>query len=258
MVGEWAERLARAEEIVARARQIVAFTGAGISSESGIPTYRDTNDAIWEKYDSETIAEISHFRRDPRNFWRFFQEARYVAMSQAEPNPGHRALAAMERAGRLHSVITQNIDGLHQQAGSQRVIELHGNTRRILCLECGERHAFEEVYEILQLRNPPPCRACGGMLKPDVVFFGEPLPAAALMEAGQAIADCDLLIAIGSSLVVYPAAALPEQAKRQGADLMLVNLTPTAYDSIADVVLPASAGEVLPALARAAGVADPI
>lgn len=254
MSAEIEAQLAQASELVARARRMVAFTGAGISAESGIPTYRDSQDAIWKKYDSQTIAHIDHFRRDPRNYWRFFLEARYRAMSSAVPNPGHLALAAMEQIQRLRCVITQNIDGLHQQAGSRNVIELHGNTRRIDCLDCGERHGFEEVYEILQIRNPPPCRACGGMLKPDVVFFGEALPAAALREAARVAGECDLLIAIGSSLVVYPAATLPEQAKQSGANLIIVNLTPTDYDAIADVVLPGTAGAVLPALARAAGV----
>jgi NAD-dependent deacetylase len=245
---------ARACELVRDARRALAFTGAGISAESGIPTYRDAGGALWSRYDPETYANIDYFRRDPSLFWRFFQDVRYRVISDATPNPAHRALAALEGAGRLRAVITQNIDGLHQAAGSREVIELHGNTRVIGCLDCGRDYTMDEVYAQLRAQLPPPCRACGGMLKPRVVFFGEELPPAALLRAAEAVRACDLLLAIGSSLVVYPAALLPSVAKRQGARLIIINKTPTQSDSEADAVLRRPAGEVLPELARAAGV----
>jgi NAD-dependent deacetylase len=244
--------IAIASRFVAEATRIVAFTGAGISAESGIPTYRDTDDALWKKYDPDKFANIDYFMQDSTLYWNFFQDVRYQAISNADPNPGHIALAEMERAGRLRAVITQNIDGLHQQAGSERVIELHGNTRSIGCLQCGERYTMEAVYEQLKEALPPPCKACGGMLKPEVVFFGESLPPGALQAAAQEAATCDLLIAIGSSLQVYPAAGLPEQAKISGARLIVINKTPTLFDGIADAMLREASGTVLPILAEAA------
>ncbi len=244
--------LARASELVAASKRIVAFTGAGISAESGIPTYRDSDDSLWTQYDPDKFANIHYFMQDSSLYWRFFQDVRYQVMATAEPNPGHFALAQMERAGRLRALITQNIDGLHQKAGSEHVIELHGNTRSIRCLACGERYTMEVVYQQLQEELPPPCKACGGLLKPEVVFFGEALPANALNAAAEEASSCDLLISIGSSLQVYPAAALPEQAKARGARLIVVNKTPTPFDGIADVVLREASGSVLPVFAAEA------
>ncbi len=244
--------LRRACGLVRDSAHIVAFTGAGISAESGIPTYRDADESLWVKYDPEKVVQIDAFLSDPAPFWHFFLDVRYRAVTEARPNPGHVALAHMEAAGRLKAVITQNIDGLHQAAGSRRVIELHGNTHSIACLRCHARFTIEEIYQQLQKELPPPCRRCGGMLKPEVVFYGEQLPELALAEAAAEIMSCDLLIAVGSSLRVYPAAALPEQAKANGARLIIVNKTPTPYDHLADGLLRASAGEALPLLAGAA------
>ncbi len=244
--------LRRACELVRDSAYIVAFSGAGISAESGIPTYRDADESLWVKYDPEKVVQIDAFLSDPAPFWHFFLDVRYRAITEASPNPGHAALARMEAGGRLKAVITQNIDGLHQAAGSRRVIELHGNTRSIACLRCHTRYGIEEVYQQLQQELPPPCRRCGGALKPEVVFYGEALPELALAEAAAEIMTCDLLIAIGSSLRVYPAAALPEQAKANGARLIIVNKTPTPYDHLADGLLRAPAGEALPVLAGAA------
>ena len=245
--------LTAALALMRSASRIVAFTGAGISAESGIPTYRDTEDSLWSRYDPDKFAHIDHFLRDPSLFWRFFQDVRYQAIQTARPNPGHRALAALERIGKLKAVITQNIDGLHQEAGSREVIELHGNTRVIRCLSCGTAYTMDEVHQQLRTQLPPPCRRCGGRLKPQVVFFGESLPEEALRRAVELTGECDLLLAVGSSLVVYPAAFLPEQAKRRGAGLVIINKTATHADAIADAVLCAPAGEVLPRLAEAAG-----
>jgi NAD-dependent deacetylase len=245
--------LTPALHLMRSASRIVAFTGAGISAESGIPTNRDTPDGLWTRYDPDKFANLDYFLRDPSLFWRFFQDVRYQAIKTARPNPGHRALAALERTGRLKAVITQNIDGLHQEAGSREVIELHGNTRVIGCLSCGATYTMDEIHRQLRTQLPPPCRRCGGRLKPQVVFFGESLPEHALQRAAEWVDDCDLLLAVGSSLVVYPAAFLPEQAKRRGARLVIINKTPTRADAVADAVLRAPAGEVLPRLAEAAG-----
>jgi len=250
-LGFEAQAVDQASEMLARARYVVAFTGAGISAASGIPTYRDTEDSLWRQYDPDKFANIDYFMRDPSLFWRFFQDVRYQVIRAAEPNPGHRTLAALERAGRLRAVVTQNIDGLHQEAGSREVIELHGNTRKIHCLRCQAEYTMDAVYAQLAEQLPPPCRACGGMLKPQVVFFGEALPEAALSRAAREAQRCDLMLAIGSSLRVYPAAMVPLQAKQNGAGLIIINQAPTPADLEADLVLRQPSGEILPRLAAA-------
>jgi NAD-dependent deacetylase len=237
----------RAASLVAAARRIVAFTGAGISAESGIPTYRGEG-GLWTEYDPDKYASIEYFRREPSYYWRFFRDVRYRLLAAAEPNAGHLALAELERRGKLDGVITQNIDGLHRKAGSRRVIELHGNTRVIDCLSCGAEYGFETVHEQVQTELPPRCRACGGSLKPRVVFFGEALPAGAMGEATAAVAACDLLLVVGSTLRVQPAATLPLIARQVGARVVIVNVGPTALDEVADVCVDGKAGDVLPRL----------
>ncbi len=160
---------------IASARQMVAFTGAGISAESGIPTYRG-DDGLWNKYDPARFANIDNFFSDPEYYWSFFKEVRYPAISQAVPNRAHTALAQLEQKGALKAVITQNIDGLQQAAGSQKVLELHGNTRRIICLQCRQHQTMEAVHQRLATELPPKCPACGGTLKPDVVFSVKRFP----------------------------------------------------------------------------------
>jgi NAD-dependent deacetylase len=229
-----------------KAKRIVAFTGAGISEESGIPTYRDTN-GLWTKYDPSKYASIDYFLQDPSYYWHFFREVRYpLLFESAKPNPGHMALAHLESTGKLRCVITQNIDGLHQEAGSKRVIELHGNTRIIQCLECHRAFTAEKVYEMTETQIPPVCTECGGLLKPAVVFFGEQLPEDAVHDAYTEAEGCDLFLVVGSSLVVYPAAHIPVRAKECGANLVIINKEPTVMDSMADVVLNTKAGTALP------------
>lgn len=232
------------KELVSQSNQIVAFTGAGISSESGIPTYRG-DDGVWHKYDPSKYANINNFMKDPSYYWSFYRDVRYPALKDAKPNFGHIALAKLEEAGKLSSVITQNIDGLHQEAGSKRVIELHGNTRRILCLDCSEQYTMKEVYIKIQKKLPPSCTKCGGIIKPDVIFFGESLVSSVLESAISEARSCDMLIVIGSSLVVQPAASLPLMAKENGASLVIINKDPTPFDSSADLVFNTSASEVL-------------
>lgn len=229
--------------LIADAGHMVAFTGAGISAESGIPTYRG-DDGLWNKYDPDKFANIKHFHADPAYYWDFFREIRYPVISQASPNQAHYALAQLEKKGVLKAVITQNIDGLHQLAGSRKVLELHGNTRRIVCLACGDALGMDNVFAMLSDQLPPLCPACGGTLKPDVVFFGESLPTDVLDNAVQQINTCDLLVVIGSSLVVQPAAALPVMAKGNGAKVVIINRDPTPLDDMADLVFHDSASKV--------------
>jgi NAD-dependent deacetylase len=234
-------------EMIRRSSYIVAFTGAGISADSGIPTYRGSG-GVWNQYDPDKYANVNYFFRDPAYYWNFFKDVRYPSLKAASPNAAHEALAGLERRGRLKAVITQNIDGLHQEAGSSRVLELHGNTRSISCLHCGHSYGIDEVRTMLDEQLPPPCRECGGMLKPDVVLFGESLPMDALNEAGEEARTCDLFLSVGSSLVVQPAASMPAIAKRAGASLVIVNKDETPLDSLADLIIRDSASSALAGL----------
>ncbi len=227
-----------------RAEYIAAFCGAGISSESGIPTYRGAG-GLWTKYDPSLYANINHFNRDPSYYWNFFKDVRYPILKKAKPNRAHFALAELESLGKLKSVVTQNIDGLHQEAGSKRVIELHGNTRVMVCTQCFHEYSIDEAYVFLEKEIPPMCTDCRGILRPDVIFFGETLKPQVLDDAYMEAGSCDFLIAIGSSLVVTPAADIPVTAKRGGAKLAILNIDPTPLDDIADYVIAEPAGDVL-------------
>ncbi len=233
----------RLKEYMDNASYIVAFTGAGISAESGIPTYRGA-DGVWKKYDPAKFASIDYFYKDPSYYWNFFREVRYPGLKEASPNPGHYALAKLEEKG-LRSVITQNIDGLHRLAGSSKVLEIHGNTRRIICLKCSKKYTMDEAYELLHSQMPPKCPDCQGLLKPDVVLFGESLPLDVLNEAQEEARRCDLFLSIGSSLVVQPAASLPGMAKDGQSKLVIINKEPTSFDFKADLVIHGSASEAL-------------
>jgi len=238
-------------EFLAAANRLIVFTGAGISAESGIPTYRGAG-GIWTKYNPEKYASIDYFRRDPGYYWRFFKEVRMGMMTSAEPSPAHTSVAELEKAGRVSAVITQNIDGLHQKAGSVRVLELHGNTTRFYCFDCYAPYTMEDVRLQLETMEIPLCLKCRGVLRPDVVLFGEMLPTEVVDDATREAQLCDSLLVIGSSLVVYPAANLPYQAKLAGARLAIINIDPTPLDSIADVRLFSPAGEIVPPAVKAA------
>ncbi len=248
MIGrEVEERIGRAAEMIREARRIVVFTGAGVSTESGIPDFRSPG-GLWSRFDPDDFT-IERFLASPetrRKQWRFFVSG--GLFKDARPNAAHAAIAELDTLGRLECVITQNIDNLHQMAGNdpRRVFELHGNMRWIRCVECGDRTSMEEIIGKYGAADvPPACERCGGIMKPDVIFFGEALPEDALREATWHANHCDLLIVVGSSLVVYPAASLPFAAEQAGAKLIIVNLTPTPADGIADVIINASAGEAL-------------
>lgn len=226
------------------AEYIAAFSGAGISSESGIPTYRGAG-GLWTKYDPSLYANINHFNRDPSYYWNFFKDVRYPILKKAKPNRAHLALAELEAIGKLESVVTQNIDGLHQEAGSTRVIELHGNTRVMKCTQCDKKYSIDEAFAILEKELPPLCLDCQGILRPDVIFFGETLKPEVLDNAYREAGSCDFLFAVGSSLVVTPAADIPVTAKRGGAKLAILNIDPTPLDDMADYVISEPAGDTL-------------
>jgi NAD-dependent deacetylase len=229
---------------IENSKYIVAFTGAGHSAESGIPTYRGKS-GLWDKYDPNIYANINYFLQDSSYYWNFFRELRYPLLMKAKPNIGHLALADLEAMGKLKAVITQNIDGLHQEAGSSSVIELHGTSRIIYCMNCAQEYSLDEVFSILEEKLPPPCRECQGKLRPAVVFFGEPLAPLTLQSAHEQAEKCDFLLAVGSSLVVYPAADIPLRAKQSGSRLAIINKDPTPLDDLADYVINDEAGKTL-------------
>ena len=241
-----------AAELLSTARRGLALTGAGVSAESGIPTFRGDG-GLWTKYDPVKVASIDYFMSDPSAYWKVSKDRGRVALA-ARPNAGHHALAALEAGGHLIAVATQNTDGLHQDSGSRRVIELHGSGRTVQCLDCGNREPRSEVQARLEVEMPPRCSVCGGIfLKPTVVLFGEPMPHAAVQEAFALAREADVMLVVGSSLVVYPAADIPVAAVRSGASLIVINAEPTPVDEFAAVVIRGKSGEVLPQILRLIG-----
>jgi NAD-dependent deacetylase len=240
--------LERAAELVAAARRGIAFTGAGISQESGIQTYRGQG-GLWNTTSPNT-SSIDFFVNDPGAYWAVARE-RGARLLAARPNAAHQALVDLERRGHLLAVITQNVDGLHLLAGSKDVIELHGNGREVVCLDCGNREPRSHVQARLEEELPPRCLRCGGIhMKPAAVFFGEAMPAEETSRAFRLAEECDLMLVVGSSLVVYPAAHVPLAAQDAGAPLVILNAEPTPFDELATVVLRGRAGELLPELVR--------
>jgi NAD-dependent deacetylase len=237
------ERLA---ELMRSRRPCVVLTGAGISTESGIPDFRSAT-GIWAEYDPMEVATIDAFLRHPERVWEFYAR-RFELLASAEPNDGHRALAELEDRGWIRAVITQNIDRLHERAGSRALVEVHGSIRTSSCLDCGAVVPFDEVAARLPL---PHCPACGRILKPDVVMFGELLPEGAIARATQLAAEARLLLVVGSSLEVYPVAGLPLETIAHGGSVAIVNRGGTELDPRASVVIDGGAGETLRALADA-------
>ncbi len=240
----------QAVDLLRAGKRVVAFTGAGISTPSGIPDFRSESSGLWNYANPFDVASLWAFHDHPERFYQWLRPI-LKRMVAARPNGAHRVLAEMERAGRLHAVITQNIDSLHQAAGSQHVLELHGHTRSATCLECNYSLPSKPLLNnVLAGDTPLDCPRCGGLLKPDVVLFGEPLPYHQLSAAQEAALACDVMLVVGTSLEVMPAADLPLLAKRRGARLILVNLAPTALDGQMDVVLRADVAKTLQALWR--------
>ena len=232
-------KLKRLADWVAEARRIVFFGGAGVSTESGIPDFRGVDGLYSQKFSDppETIISHSYYLRKPKVFFEFYRTR--MLYPDAQPNIAHVKLAQWEREGRLLAVVTQNIDGLHQKAGSRNVFELHGSVHRNTCQRCGARYTLEEF---LALGDVPVCRVCGGRVKPDVVLYEEPLDSATVAGAIDAIRRADLLIVAGTSLTVYPAAAFLDEYT--GSRLVLINKTPTPRDDIANLTLHERLGEV--------------
>ncbi len=233
------------------AGRVVVLTGAGISTDSGIPDFRGPQ-GVWTKNpEAEKMATIQHYVADPEVRKRSWQMKLEGAARQREPNRGHRALVDLERRGKLRALLTQNVDGLHQDAGSDPdlVVEIHGTVREVSCLDCGDRAPMERALERVRAGEAdPPCRRCGGILKSATISFGQGLVAADLARAEQAALDCDLMFAIGTTLAVYPIASVVPVAKQSGARVVILNAEPTEMDHLADAVLRGSISEVLPRL----------
>lgn len=243
-----AESIQKAADLLRAAKHAVALTGAGHSTASGIPDFRSPESGLWEKYDPMVVASIQSFLANPRLFYDWIRPlARQTA--EAKPNPAHYALARLEAQGILKAVITQNIDDLHTQAGSRRVLELHGNLRTATCVRCGKKVASEPIVRRFLEEDWLPTCECGGAIKPDVVLFGEMLPVDVFMAADAEARACDVMLVAGSSLEVYPAADLPFVARQHGARLIIVNLQPTPADGVAEVVIHDNVAVALPRIA---------
>ncbi|MBW1712636.1 MAG: NAD-dependent deacylase [Deltaproteobacteria bacterium] len=239
------ENITQAVRMVVQARQVVALTGAGISVPSGIPAFRGSQ-GLWEKYDPGEYAHIDAFLADPGRVWGMLLELSSL-IDRAEPNPAHLALAELEKLGRLRAIITQNVDNLHQAAGVKDVIEFHGNGSSLVCLDCGSRQPSRGA-DLSQL--PPRC-SCGGLLKPEVIFFGEPIPEKAFSRAVAKVQEADLMLVIGTSALVVPASLMPGLAVRCGATVIEINQEPTGLTgNVAALTLLGGAELILPALVK--------
>jgi NAD-dependent deacetylase len=237
----------RAAEAVGAGRHVVAFTGAGISVESGIPPFRGEG-GLWQKYDPASL-EIHFFLQNPEASWQVIREIFYEAFDKAQPNPAHLALAELESRGVLKALITQNIDNLHQRAGSRAVVEFHGSARTLRCIDCAQTYDASET-DLSKL--PPTCRSCGAILKPDFVFFGEPISHQAYARAFHEAGRADVLLVIGTTGEVMPAALVPRIAKSRGATLIEINPAESNYTrEITDIYIEAKAAEALPRLLKA-------
>lgn len=247
------ERLIQAAaDLIKQSRHAVALTGAGISTPSGIPDFRSPGSGLWTKVDPTEVVSIDGFRRNPAAYYQW-RGPLLKTMRLAQPNPAHRALAALEARALLRAVITQNIDGLHQRGGSRRVLEVHGRGHELVCLACGQTYEDDaEVQRVVDRGEVPYCAFCGGLLKPNVVFFGALLPLDVLDEVEREVRACDLMIVVGSSLEVQPACLWPQDAMRHGARAIIVNYQETYLDERADVVIRGDVASVLPAIAEAA------
>jgi NAD-dependent deacetylase len=239
------EKIERAAELIRASHHMVAFTGAGHSTASGIPDFRSPNSGLWEKHNPMLVASIWAFRLNPKTFYDWIRPMADT-MLNAVPNPAHRALATLEELGYLKTIITQNIDNLHQRAGSRRVLELHGNMRGATCIRCYKQVPVDPTLEQLIRQGQVPRCECKGVLKPNVILFGEQLPIRILNQAMEEARNCDLILVAGSSLEVTPAADVPYLAVESGARSIIVNLQPTAFDPLADVVIHGDVAEILP------------
>lgn len=243
------ERIEQSVSLLKAARYITVFTGAGISTESGISDFRSKG-GVWDRYRIVTYQEFIASHESRVEYWAMKKEL-FREMNGAMPNKAHRALADLEKSVNLQCLVTQNIDGLHQDAGSSNVIELHGTNRKAVCLKCGKVWPIETIQERLEAGDPDPaCDDCRGFIKPATISFGQAMPEQDMMRAYDCAAACDLLLMIGSSLQVEPAASIPREAHRTGAKLIYINRTPTPSDHLAEVVFNESAGAVMSAIVK--------
>jgi NAD-dependent deacetylase len=247
------EQIDAVAEMVLESKRLVVFTGAGVSTESGVSDFRSPG-GIWDRFDPSELNYQSFMASEAgrERYWQF-SRALWPEIALAQPNPGHHAIAEFHRLGRLECVITQNIDNLHQRSGvpAEKVIELHGTMKWVNCLECGQRYPREQIQARLDAGTKVPrCDSCGGIMKPATISFGQPMPERETRQAESAAAASDLFLSVGSSLVIYPAAQMPLIAKDNGAKLVIINLTPTPHDGHADIVINQKTGPVLSAIAE--------
>ncbi|MBU1713963.1 MAG: Sir2 family NAD-dependent protein deacetylase [Proteobacteria bacterium] len=251
------EAIKRAADLLERSRKVVAFTGAGISTESGIPDFRSPG-GIWEKYEPVYYQDFLESGEARRRYW-LRSRATYPVLRDAEPNPTHLALVELEKMGKLDCIVTQNIDRLHHKAGNlpEKIIEIHGNSAFAVCLNCRRIYPREEIQKILEENDGievPHCIRCKGFLKDATISFGQPMPEEETNEAMRRARACDLMLTLGSSLVVYPAAYLPRYAHEAGAKLIIINMTATPLDHLAGVVIHGKTGEVLRQIVEEVGI----
>lgn len=242
-------QISQAAQLLKNADYAIALTGAGISTPSGIPDFRSSTSGLWNTYDAMDVASLETFRQNPQ---KFFDWSRPLTQKiiEAEPNRAHLALAELEKKHHLMGVITQNIDNLHTRAGSVSVVEIHGHLREATCVQCFQKTpAMALVTNFIETGDIPTCRSCGGVLKPDVILFGEQLPYEAVTQAQAMIGACDLIIIIGSSLDVHPVALFPVEALNRGAHLIVINREPTYLDARADVLFHDELGDIVPRIA---------
>lgn len=247
---ELTEQLDRAASLLRSSRSTVVFTGAGISVPSGIPDFRSASTGLWQRFDPMQTASLTAFRKRPEAFYAWLEPLARTIL-RAEPNPGHVALAELQRAGHVQTVITQNIDRLHQRAGCTDVIELHGNMDRLVCVTCGvDFPARDFIVSWLDQHQLPACSRCHSILKPDIVLYEEVLPQDAWDQAEQVCEQADVILVVGTSLEVMPAASLPLEGFHRGAKLILLNLSSTPMDALAELALAMDAAEGLPAICK--------
>jgi NAD-dependent deacetylase len=240
--------LRQAARLLGQARQVMALTGAGMSVASGIPDFRSPG-GLWERHDPMEVATVTALPRNPRRVWEFLIDA-LASLGQAKPNPGHFALARLEREGRLSAVVTQNIDGLHQAAGSREVVEYHGGVNRFYCMGCGREYDPALARGLTERDIPWLCRDCGGVVRPDIVFFGEAIPLDALRKSGQLALAADCMLGAGTSGEVAPANRFPQEIKARGGMVVEINLSESTFSDLADVRIAAPVEDALPALAE--------
>lgn len=243
------QHLQQAAALIKAAHYVVALTGAGISTPSGIPDFRSPNSGVWDNIDPMAVASIYAFRQDPQQFYDWIHPLSHL-LWQAEPNPAHHALTSLEQAGKVKAIITQNIDDLHGKAGSKTIYELHGHLREVTCTRCYEIQDSGEIFARFTQNGQVPVHHCGGVLKPNVILFGEQLPVREYLSAQMALKEADLVLVAGSSLEVAPASDLPLEALEHGAKLIIINYSETYLDNRADVVIRADVAIALPRLAE--------